>query len=211
MQWSLGAHFRACLEAKMKSLFLLNIFLILSSTGLAERVRVYFLSEIFTFWFIRKRNIRRKFPISDGENSHWLLLLLRYDWRNQLPHSPGRFCGFGIVFFFCLSFQICGDSSCCLSRSLDNEHINWIPGQTDVFTGPEYVSWQIIMVKTFNLKSTATCWSARTMTLVPVLSPSPHSTMALTGSQLTGLRSKKDLKIDIIVNMINVTGITCCC
>merc|ERR1719244_2050378 len=26
---------------------------------------------------------------------------------------------------------------CCFSRSLDNDSINWIPGQTDVFTGPE--------------------------------------------------------------------------
>ena len=194
MQWSLDAYFRACLETKMKSLFLLNIFLILSSTGLAERVRVYFLSEIFIYPNENEISANN-FLFSDGENSHWLLLLLWHDWRNQLPHSPGRFCGFGIVYFVCLSFQICGDSSCCLSRSLDNEHINWIPGQTDVFTGPEYVSWQIIMVKTFNLKSTATCWSARTMTLVPVLSPSPRSTTALTGSQLTGLRSKKDLKI----------------
>jgi len=36
-----------------------------------------------------------------------------------------------------LTVQICGSSSCCLSRSLDNDAINWIPGATDVFTGPE--------------------------------------------------------------------------
>merc|ERR1711928_308620 len=36
-----------------------------------------------------------------------------------------------------LTLQICGDRSCCLSRSLDNDNINWIPGQTDAFTGPE--------------------------------------------------------------------------
>merc|ERR1711934_331032 len=35
-----------------------------------------------------------------------------------------------------LTLQICG-TSCCLSRSLDNDNINWIPGQTDSFTGPE--------------------------------------------------------------------------
>ena len=38
------------------------------------------------------------------------------------------------------TLKICGDSSCCLSRSLDNDSINWIPGQTDVFTGPEWES-----------------------------------------------------------------------
>merc|ERR1719228_669447 len=26
-------------------------------------------------------------------------------------------------------------TDCCLSRSLDNDNVNWIPGQTDTFTG----------------------------------------------------------------------------
>merc|ERR1711872_129192 len=34
-----------------------------------------------------------------------------------------------------LTVQICGSTDCCLSRSLDNDNINWIPGQTDTFTG----------------------------------------------------------------------------
>merc|ERR1712121_485389 len=36
-----------------------------------------------------------------------------------------------------LTVKICGGSDCCLSRSLDNDDINWIPGQTDRFHGPE--------------------------------------------------------------------------
>merc|ERR1712203_1146779 len=86
---------RACLEAKMKSLFLLNIFLILSSTGLAERV------------------------------------------RTVRTHTGSCFsCGM-IEGTSYLTVQICGTSDCCLSRSLDNEHLNWLPGQTDVFSGTE--------------------------------------------------------------------------
>merc|ERR1719228_1494368 len=34
-----------------------------------------------------------------------------------------------------LTLQICGSTDCCLSRSLDNDNLNWIPGQTDTFTG----------------------------------------------------------------------------
>merc|ERR1712110_594480 len=29
--------------------------------------------------------------------------------------------------------KVCGSSDCCLTPSLNNDHINWIPGQTDVF------------------------------------------------------------------------------
>merc|ERR1711955_83720 len=36
-----------------------------------------------------------------------------------------------------LTVKICGGCDCCLSRSLDNDDINWIPGQTDRFHGPE--------------------------------------------------------------------------
>merc|ERR1719362_1838791 len=46
-------------------------------------------------------------------------------------------CLFVCFHNFISSLQICGGSSCCLSRSLDNDSINWIPGQTDVFTGPD--------------------------------------------------------------------------
>merc|ERR1712179_706735 len=35
-----------------------------------------------------------------------------------------------------LTVKICGSDDCCLSRSLDNEgELNWLPGQTDHFTG----------------------------------------------------------------------------
>merc|ERR1711874_179518 len=34
-----------------------------------------------------------------------------------------------------LTVQICGSTDCCLSRSLNNDNINWLPGQTDTFTG----------------------------------------------------------------------------
>merc|ERR1719228_1583645 len=34
-----------------------------------------------------------------------------------------------------LTVKICGSTDCCLSRSLDNDNVNWIPGQTDTFTG----------------------------------------------------------------------------
>merc|ERR1712071_34054 len=34
-----------------------------------------------------------------------------------------------------LTVKICGSSGCCLSRSLDNDNLNWLPGQTDAFSG----------------------------------------------------------------------------
>merc|ERR1711942_228524 len=34
-----------------------------------------------------------------------------------------------------ITLKVCGSSDCCLSRSLDNDNINWIPGQTDSFSG----------------------------------------------------------------------------
>lgn len=34
-----------------------------------------------------------------------------------------------------LTLKVCGDSNCCLSRSLNNDNINWIAGQTDTFVG----------------------------------------------------------------------------
>merc|ERR1711890_64916 len=36
-----------------------------------------------------------------------------------------------------LTVKICGRGDCCLSRSLDNDDLNWLPGQTDRFHGPE--------------------------------------------------------------------------
>ena len=34
-----------------------------------------------------------------------------------------------------LTVQVCGSTDCCLSRSLDSDGINWLPGQTDTFQG----------------------------------------------------------------------------
>jgi len=34
-----------------------------------------------------------------------------------------------------VTVQVCGSTDCCLSRSLDSDGINWLPGQTDTFTG----------------------------------------------------------------------------
>merc|ERR1711910_60071 len=34
-----------------------------------------------------------------------------------------------------LTVQVCGSQDCCLSRSLDSDGINWLPGQTDTFQG----------------------------------------------------------------------------
>merc|ERR1711892_189405 len=34
-----------------------------------------------------------------------------------------------------LTLKVCGSTDCCLSRSLDNDNINWIPGQTDSYSG----------------------------------------------------------------------------
>merc|ERR1712080_317586 len=36
-----------------------------------------------------------------------------------------------------LTVKICGSRDCCLSRNLDNDNINWLPGQTDTFSGKE--------------------------------------------------------------------------
>merc|ERR1711962_427887 len=35
-----------------------------------------------------------------------------------------------------LTAKVCGSTNCCLSRSMDNDNVNWIPGQTDTFLGP---------------------------------------------------------------------------
>eukprot|EP00090_Calanus_glacialis_P006408 TRINITY_DN1499_c0_g1_i1.p1 TRINITY_DN1499_c0_g1~~TRINITY_DN1499_c0_g1_i1.p1 ORF type:complete len:142 (+),score=44.53 TRINITY_DN1499_c0_g1_i1:60-485(+) len=34
-----------------------------------------------------------------------------------------------------VTVQVCGSTDCCLSRSLDSDGINWLPGQTDTFQG----------------------------------------------------------------------------
>merc|ERR1719283_58211 len=36
-----------------------------------------------------------------------------------------------------VTVQVCGSSDCCLSRSLDSDGINWLPGQTDTFSGDD--------------------------------------------------------------------------
>merc|ERR1719244_158056 len=36
-----------------------------------------------------------------------------------------------------VTVKVCGSTDCCLSRSLDSDGINWLPGQTDTFTGDD--------------------------------------------------------------------------
>merc|ERR1711890_144623 len=47
-----------------------------------------------------------------------------------------------------LTVKICGRGDCCLSRSLDNDDLNWLPGQTDRFHGPDGLTLDWIEVRT---------------------------------------------------------------
>merc|ERR1712055_480951 len=72
--------------------------------------------------------------------SIFLLLSLAYKSSAERitsvsTHTAGCFsCGM-IEGTGYLTVKICGKGDCCLSRSLNNDNINWIPGQTDTFTG----------------------------------------------------------------------------